>query len=203
MMRYCDDFPALLDGFKLETLEADPNSIFGLSKDLLLIYMNPGWFDFARANAGEPAISERFTVGENVADSMTGEARDYYLNAYQHILNTGEVWHHDYECSSPDKFRIFHQSTYPLYKRNGLIVVNSLINEQPHDPTARIPHEPDERLYTQESGFITQCCNCRRVQRVSGNDLWDWVPAWVESIPDNSSHTFCHICYDYYFRCKY
>jgi hypothetical protein len=203
MKRLSDDFSLLLDCFNLETLEKDPNSIFGLSTGLTLNYLNPGWYNFARENDGEPAISERYILGTPIDDSMIGPARDYYLDVFQNILRTGKVWHHDYECSSPEKFRIYHQSVYPLYNRRGLVIVNSLVKEQPHDENTRIPRQPIKTLYTQESGFINQCSNCRRVQRASQQDVWDWVPAWVENMPKNTSHSFCQICYEYYYEFKY
>jgi hypothetical protein len=203
MKRLSDDFSGLLNCFNLETLENDPNSIFGLSTDLTLNYLNPGWFNFAKENDGEPAISDRFILGTHIGDSINGLARDYYLDVFQSILQTGKVWHHDYECSSPEKFRIYHQSVYPLYNRSGLVIVNSLVKEQPHDANSKMPHHPIKKLYTQKTGFINQCSNCRRVQRTSQQDVWDWVPAWVEQMPKNTSHNFCPICYEYYFEFKY
>ena len=203
MIRYRDDFSTLLDGFYLETLENDPNSIFGLATDLTLNYLNPGWFNFARDNDGEPAISARFILGSYIGDAMAGPARGYYLEIFQGILATGKVWHHDYECSSPEKYRIYHQSVYPLYKKNGLIIVNSLVKEQPHDARTRKPRSPVKENYLQETGFITQCSNCRRVQRASRQDVWDWVPAWIKKMPENTSHTFCPICYEYYYEFKF
>ena len=61
--RYDQIFLSKLDGFDFETLENCPHSIFGLSKDLQLIYFNKAWFDFAKQNNGEPGISNRFQLG--------------------------------------------------------------------------------------------------------------------------------------------
>ena len=203
MKRFHDDFPALLNGFNLETLENDPNSIFGLSSDLTFNYLNPAWFNFSEENEGEPAISERFGLGTHIGDALSGTAREYYLDAFQRILQKGEVWHHDYECSSPTKFRLYHQSVYPLYKRSGLVVVNSLVTEQPFDESVRISRPPIGKLYTQETGFIVQCSNCRRVQCAPQQDVWDWVPAWIKHMPENTSHSICPICFEYYYECRY
>lgn len=203
MKRFHEDFVSLLNGFNLETLEKDQNAIFGLSTDLSLNYLNPAWFTFAAENEGEPAISEKFHLGSHIGVAMNGAARDYYLDIFQKILRTGEVWHHDYECSSPDKFRIYHQAVYPLYDRRGLISVNSLVKEEPHDEISRKPCPPSKEIYTHPTGFIAQCSNCRRVQRATQDALWDWVPAWVAQMPDNCSHTFCPICFEYYYLCKY
>ena len=198
MNRFGDSFLLMLDRFHLETLESDPNPIYGLSAGLALNYLNPGWFVFARDNDGEPAVSERFGIGTHVADAIAGPAKDFYVEAFRSVLWTGKVWHHDFECSSADVFRAYHQSVYPLRGRLGLLVVNSLVKEQPHAGEAKSARPPRKELYTQETGFITQCSNCRRVQRVSPPDVWDWVPAWVRRMPPNVSQSFCPVCFDYY-----
>lgn len=202
MERSKDAFCSRIDCFNVETLEKDPCTIFGLSSDLRLSYVNPAWFAFASANNGEPAISQRFPLGTPLAACIAGPACDYYRDAFLRVLRTGEVWDHDYECSSPEAYRIFHQSVYPLLHGGGLIVVNSMVAEQPHAETGRIPHPPIAALYTQDNGFITQCSNCRRVLRRE-QDVWDWVPAWVEHMPRNTSHTFCRLCYEYYYDFPY
>ncbi|MBJ6725902.1 hypothetical protein [Geomesophilobacter sediminis] len=200
MQRYTEDFPELLHGLKLETLEKEPNAVFGLSRELRFNYFNPGWFAFAGENGGEPGLSQRFPLGSPIGNAMAGKAQEYYLDVYGTLLRTGLVWHHDYECSSAQRLRIFHQSVYPLHDRQGLIVVNSLVEEHPHDPVFRDANLPEGTLYTGENGYISQCSNCRRVQRVQHPEIWDWVPAWVEKMPGNTSHTFCDICFDYYLR---
>ncbi|SNB46229.1 hypothetical protein [Geobacter sp. DSM 9736] len=195
--RYHESFPAILDIFNLETLEKDPHSIYGLGEDMTLHYLNPGWFRFAEENGGEPAISERFKIGTSILDAISGPLKDFYHQAFRIPLQTGEVWNHDYECSSSETLRVFHLSAYPLHNRKGLVVVNSLIREQPHDRKA---FNPMYELYTQKSGMISQCSNCRRVQRPSEPEVWDWVPAWVQRMPANVSHDLCLICYEYYYE---
>jgi len=203
MRRFREDFPSLLNSFNLTTLESDRNAIYALSSELALIYLNPAWFEFARQNEGEPGISEKYLLGTHIGDAMAGTAREYYLETFERILRTGEVWHHDYECSSPEVFRLYHQGVYPFYNKSGLIIVNSLVQQQPHDEISRKSCPPIPELYTQESGFITQCSNCRRVQRAPQQDVWDWVPAWIKRMPENTSHTFCQICYEYYYEFRY
>jgi hypothetical protein len=87
--RIDDAFRSLLDGFDLEPLEADPNAVYGLSGDRTLSYLNPSWFAFAKANGGEPAISERFGIGTYIGDAMAGDAREYYLDAFRDVLLHG------------------------------------------------------------------------------------------------------------------
>lgn len=90
MKRLDDNFLSMLDGFQLETLEGEPNPVYGLSADRTLSYLNPGWFIFARENGGEPAISERFGIGTFIGDAMAGKARGFYLEAFQGTL-TGMI----------------------------------------------------------------------------------------------------------------
>ena len=28
--------------------------------------------------------------------------------------------------------------------------------------------------------------------------MWDWVPAWVESMPEGITHTLCGVCAEQY-----
>ena len=198
MIRFHHDFDSLLMGINFEFLENYTDTIFALSNNLVLIYFNPAWFNFARDNDGEPAISERFILGTHICDFITGEILEYYLEVFQRILQTGKIWHHDYECSSPKMLRKFYQTVYPLYERKGLLIVNSLVKEAPQDENAINPHEAIDAYYRQPSGLITQCCNCRRIRRVGNQDEWDWVPAWVEKIPEKTSHTICKVCFEFY-----
>jgi hypothetical protein len=203
MKRFHDDFPELLKGFNLDTLEREPNPVYGLAADLTLVYLNPGWFVFAEENGGEPAISECFSLGTHIGSAMAGPAREYYLERFENVLQTGTVWHHDYQCSSPEKFRLYHQSVYPLLNRRGLIVINSLVNEQPHEPVSQGEGGVFRDLYTQLSGIIAQCSNCRRVQRRFQRNVWDWVPQWVAHVPEKTSYTFCDFCFQYYYESRF
>ncbi|NQU38585.1 MAG: hypothetical protein HQ523_01395 [Lentisphaerae bacterium] len=200
MDRYEKGFPALLDGFDLETLERDPHSIFALSPDLWLIYLNPAWFVFAKENSGNPGISERFAIGTPVLSAISATLRPFYSSAYRETLLTGTVWHHDYECSSPERFRLYHQTAYPLHNRQGILVINSLTEEGAQSAETRPVHKPDREKYMGQNGLITQCANCRRVQRLSPETLWDWVPDWVRRMPMNTTGGLCPICYDFYWK---
>ncbi len=197
-MRFKEDFASLLKGINFDQLENNPNTIYGLSRDLTLNYFNPGWFQFARDNNGEPAISESFTLGTHIGDAITGDARDYYIDVFKSVLRTGNSWHHTYECSSPSLLRKFYQTVYALDKRKGLLIVNSLVKEEPHDVNNRKPSAAIETVYRQANGFIRQCCNCRRVQRADDPEVWDWVPSWVGKLPERVTHSFCVICFDFY-----
>lgn len=105
--RYDDSFISKLAGFDFETLENSPHSIFGLSKDLELIYFNKAWFDFAQLNNGEPEISDHFKIGTPIEISISGVLKEYYIAQYKKIINDVKAWKHEYECSSSEVFRLF------------------------------------------------------------------------------------------------
>ena len=200
MVRYHPDFPEKLKGVDFQTLEDDPSTIFALSKKLTLTYLNPAWFTFAEVNHGEPDISERFPVGTHIADAMSEPFRDFYINLYQDLLAREEVWEHDYECSTPEAYRVFHETAYPLHDLEGILVVSSLLLEEEHADTERVSMPPVIEHYRLANGTITQCSYCRRFQRATTLDVWDWVPDWITHPPHKVSHSLCRICFDYYFK---
>ncbi len=201
MERYKKDFPSKLKGIDLKTLEISSHSIYGLSKDLNLIFVNPGWIRFAKENdVGENTLN-KFPLGTSILKAIGGKkVKDFYAQNYKRVLTTGEVWHHEYECSSNNEFRRFHQGTYPLKNGEGLIIINTLVVKLPMDQIDRKAYEAIEKRYVQSTGFITQCSNCRHCQRVDQPEIWDWVPAWVEKMPDNCSHSICPTCFDYHWK---
>jgi len=199
MQRYTADFESALADFDFATLERDAHSVFALAPDLTIAYVNPSWGRFAAENAGEPAISERFGLGVHIGSAIQGPLRRYYLDAYERIMHTGFAWHRDYECSSADTYRRYHQTVYPLRGGRGLLAVNSLAVSQPMDKE-RVPQPAVAGRYTSAQGFIVQCSHCRRVERADASGIWDWVPEWVQRVPDNLSHGLCRPCFEYYFK---
>lgn len=200
MERYTKDFLTTLKGFDFNTLENSKHSICGLSKDLNLTYFNPRWFQFLMENSIDKSDFNKFPVGTPIIEALSGDIKDFYIQNYKKVLATGEIWHHDYECSSSTEFRQFHQSVYPLKNGEGLIVIHSLKVNLPMDQTNRKPHAAIAKNYLQSTGFITQCSNCRKFQRLDNQEIWDWIPEWVESMPENVSHSICPTCYDYYWK---
>lgn len=199
--RFIPDFPLKLKGIDFETLEKDENSIYGLSKEMKFIYFNPGFIQFSRSNDIEGNLINNLPLGIPVSKILAGEKiSEFYIQNFKRIIATGEIWHHEYECSSADEFRIYRQTTYPLKDGEILIIINKLIVVQPIESTGRETNDADPKRYVQSSGFITQCGNCRHIQRTDQSEIWDWVPAWAEKIPEGTSHSICPICFDYYWK---
>jgi hypothetical protein len=199
-MRFAADFPRQIRGFDFATLESDSHCIYALSADLRFIYFNQAWFDFAKLNGGAHAI-DRYGLGSSFTEALPPVVRSFYLDAFAQVQSTGVAWHHDYECSAADVFRLYHQTAYALPDRQGLLVVNSLRAEHRPISDLRASSDPNECNYRSDAtGLITQCVNCRRVQRSDAPSQWDWVPAWVRDMPSNITSGLCAICHGYYWR---
>jgi len=132
MERYCKDFPSKLSGIDFNTLEESKDSVYGLSKELNLIYFNPGWIFFAEENGAEERILKEFPLGTPFIKAIDGKKiREFYVQIYKSVLNLGKPWHQEYECSSEDELRFYRQSVYPLKDGEGLIVINRLTVKLP------------------------------------------------------------------------
>ena len=195
-----EGFSKLLEPYDPDVLRIHEGAIYGLWPDLRFAYFNPAWFTFSEQNGGEPRLSRSWTLGSSLLDALPPALRLWYHAHYSRVLNADSHWTHEYECSSRDVYRRFHQVVYTLGRGRGLLVVNSLVVEAPHDLELCAPLPPDEPLYLSESGLITQCAHCRRTQRRSDPNRWDWVPTWVERMPLNVTHAFCPTCYGFYFK---
>jgi hypothetical protein len=190
------EFEQLLRNFRLEKLDASEDTIYAIRNDLTLVYVNRGWSLFAAHNGGEPEISTRWPMGQSIQNAIPDILRPFFSEHFSRCLETRCPWHHQYQCSSPETYREFMMTTYPLGDRNGLLIVNSLLKQTPHN---RISHLPLEDEYRNKDGIIIQCVHCRRVQRGDNELSWDWIPDWLSTFPENTSHGLCDPCYGFYY----
>jgi len=185
--------------FSLDILNASSDIIYGISNDMRLSYMNPAWFIFAKNNSGEPEITQKFSKGAHLADSISGKLAQFYLDSYQQILTTKKIWTFEYECSSDFEFRFFTQIAYPLKSGKGIVLVNRLRFLEKMDGVRIKAAKANQEDYLQKNGFIYQCSNCRCVEK-RATKTWDWVPEWVVNIPPNTSHTVSPTCEQYFWK---
>lgn len=198
-MLVAENFRAALWRFDLVELDRHGGSVYGVTADYRLGYFNQAWFDFAEANGGEPRISRDWTLGRCLLDCIPEPLRPFYGDGYGGCLASGRPWAHDYECSSPNQYRRFHQHVVALDEAAGLLIFNSLVVEEAHDPVARKPYPAAAATYTNEDGLIVQCSACRRVNFPGEADRWDWIPDWVRDFPLHTSHGFCPPCFRYHY----
>lgn len=185
-------------GFSRDTLEDHAGPIVGLRPDLRMAYFNRAWFAFARVNAGEPAISRDWPLGRSIMDAVPEDLKEFYRRRFEACLTTGLAWSHGYECSSADRFRLFHLRVYPLGPDRGLLVVHSHRREHPHAEGDRPPRAFSPSAHVDPNGFVHQCANCRRVENLGAAHRWDWVPTLVAAPYAHVSHTICPICLAFY-----
>ena len=129
-MIIANKFLLLLSKYDPDSLDRQTDAIYGLWPDGTIAFLNQGWFRFARDNN---AIDiDRWSLGTSIYTAIPDSLLQFYKTRYSQVLREGGVWEHVYECSSPEMFRLFHMLTYPL-AAEGLLVINSLRNEMPHD----------------------------------------------------------------------
>lgn len=186
----------LLRSYRLDELHASHDTIYAVSPDLTLAYVNRGWRKFAAENGGGTAITERWPIGSSIRKVIPEVLQAFYTDKFTECLESRSPWQHRYECSSAESYREFLMTTYPLGEKQGLLVVNSLCYDSPH---FRASHEPVEDHYRNEKGMIVQCVHCRRVRRNTPEWVWDWVPQWINSYPEGMSHGICEPCFGYFY----
>lgn len=184
-------------GFPLEKLERDLSSIFVLDPSLRITYCNPAWDTFALKNGGAKATRSH-VLGKECLEVIPEPLRTFYAAAFTQVGESEKPWEHDYECSSPELYRLFHMRVLPL-KNGFLLVENSLRIEEMHGCTGRAAAAV-ESMYRDKDGIITMCAHCRRTLRNDASKShWDWVSSWVAELPSNVSHGLCQSCCIFYF----
>ncbi len=198
--RFSPGFRQLLDPSLLEDVESHAGAAYGLWPDFRLAYFNPACVRFARENGGDSAISSGEYLGTSVIEITPEVMRPFYRLMFLSCLHQTrrKPIQHRYDCPSPQLARDFVMTLYRLGDAQGLLVVNSLVVEGPHDATEKPPMPPDRRSYLDPEGFVHECAHCRRVQHLKEPNRWDWVPAWVERHSPEIRHVLCSLCHDIY-----
>lgn len=185
-------------GFRLESLDADHSIIYMLSPDLRIIYCNKAWDEFASLNGGIE-LSRETVLGTYILEVIAEPLRPFYANSFAQAQKQLRPWEHDYECSSPDSFRLFDMRVLPL-ANSYLLVENSLQVEKPHG-LERPAMPPYSAAYLDECGILTMCSHCRRTRRINTGavPIWDWVPEFLTDPPGPVSHGLCPNCRAYFY----
>lgn len=201
--RTAPGFAPLLKGYAETAPEEHAGTVYGLWPDLRLAYFNPAWVAFVRDNGGPPGLASPASLGLPVMAAIPAPLHAFFAELYRSALAADRPPRHPvshrYECSSPERFREFVMILYPLGRHEGLLVVNSLVAETPHDPALRPACLPDWQAYADANNVIHQCCHCRRIEHMGVAKRWDWVPDWVRQPPPETSHTICPVCFEHYY----
>ncbi len=181
----------LTPGDMFRAVATADNTAYVLSSDLRIVCTNEGWERFARANEGERVLAD-WRPGRSVVDAICEELRPFYVEGFARTRESGRPWEHDYECSTPGRFRLFRMIAYPTY--DGFVVTHALRIARPHDRAECSPAD----VYAAH-GVVTMCAHCRRVRHPSFANRWDWVPGYVQAMPEGTTHSLCPACKRYYY----
>jgi hypothetical protein len=183
-------------GLSHSALESDPAVIYILRPDLRIIYCNRAWEQFASENQGK-GLSRLEVLGTAFLSAVPDPLSNFYANGFAEAHRTG-VWEHDFECSSPELFRLFHMRVLRLAGLH-LLVENSIRIERPHQRES--PVKTEFNTYVNKYGISTMCCHCRRTRRIGpgGKEMWDWIPNFLREQPGKVSHGLCKTCTAYFY----
>jgi PAS domain-containing protein len=183
-------FPDLLQpAFDAAALEEVDSHIAVIDANGNILWVNRAWRRFAHENGavGDP------DAWPSYFDVIAPPLRDFYQEAFSKALATGGVFDHEYECSSPEKRRVFRLRALPIDAR-ALLLEHSLVTEVDHEAMS---HEAFEARYLREDGTFLQCSHCRRVC-TAGAQSWDWVRQWAATSHPMTSHGICPSCVGFY-----
>ena len=121
MKRYTSEFATRLSGFTLDTLETDVQSVYAVSQDLTLSYVNPAYCEFAERNDANTSALRQYPIGANLLDAVVGPIKEAFAQRLQSVLTNGRELQHEYVCNSPTLHREFHQRILPLKDGHGLV----------------------------------------------------------------------------------
>lgn len=193
------DFIKILSGFDLLSYEQSGNIVYAIDDQFILQYFNQQWESFAKENNSSDIIFSS-NIGCNILTNITGPLRHFYYKKYNDVLNSRTIFEHEFECSSPEKYRKYHQRVIPLPLTSGLLITNSKIQEYPHLQSIQHHHSSNLLPYLNSDGEICQCSNCRKVKNMDYENRWDWIAKFIVSLQPNTIFSVCDECMNKYYN---
>ena len=173
------------------------NVIYVFDDRLTLVEINDAYRKFAEANLAGPQFLAKFGAGCELLDVIPAPLQPFYTDLYQRALG-GEVIEHDYQCHSPERYRIFRLRLIPL-EDGRVIAENSLRVDIALPGALDLDEVAISAAYVGPSGLINQCMHCRKVKAATGADRWDWIPMMIASRDRRVSHGLCRVCLELYY----
>lgn len=194
-MHILNGFSAALAGHDMDYLTRTDDVAFGLDGDDRIAMFNDANLRFCQAEGGGPSALP--WLGQGYLDVVPDVLRPFYQDLFGRA-RSGGVHSHEYQCSSPTRFRSYRMWIHPLTDRN-LLVIHRLIEDREHTQV-----RPDASVilarYRHEDGLIRQCAHCRAVLRVGQPPTWDWVPELLIAPDPKTSSGLCPPCVIHYMR---
>jgi len=204
MIHYAtSEFEELIGTSRLESLNNHPSTVYGLDSDLNIAYLNPAWFKFADENGNKIFVTNEWSLGKNIFDSIPDVLEPFYRDLFESALNDKKssitLRQSEYECSSPELYRRFSMHIYPM-GNEGIVVVHSLLIEEPYiSSPANGVISLDEVHYIDKNEIVHQCANCRRIKNLNDKERWDWIPKYIKEPHPKTSHGICPPCMQHYY----
>lgn len=179
-----------------EILESRDDVVYLLDRKLHIEACNPGWDVFAGANDAV-GISRAEVRERYIFDFIPDVLVSFYERKYNETLHSEHWIGFDYECSSPEVFRVFHMAMYPV-ENSGLLVVSSPLAKYRYRMLMHQSDLPDP-VYLSPNGVVTMCAHCRKTRREKQAHVWDWVPRFLRKTERTISHGLCPTCVTYFY----
>lgn len=171
------------------SLERDADSCCVVDTYLQVLYCNPAWDAFARANGGSDAALGKSLINRNLLTFIPEVLKPFFSTGLRSAFSGVGTWKHDYECSSPAEFRIFRLQALPLRDANELLLCHTRMVAGPH---YRAPKQAQDR-----QGPVRMCALCRCTSQMNGS-TWDWIPEYLARPPEPRVDDLCDSCSAYY-----
>jgi hypothetical protein len=170
--------------------------VFGLDGRSRIAMFNDASARFAAAEGGGPRALP--WLGQSYLAVVPEVLRPFYRDLFAQVRSSGVAHSHDYQCSSPLRFRLFRLVVQPL-SREDLLLVHRLSEVRDH-----VHARPSEPLviarYRGDDGLIRQCAHCRCVRRVDQESTWEWAPELLGEPGPEVSFGLCPPCVTFYLR---
>jgi len=185
-------------GLSIRDLQISRSIIYILDAESRIVFCNWAWDRFAAQNKGVN-LTHLSVVGKSVLDVVPDPLQLFYRTAYATARKTHQPWIHNFECSSPETFRLFHMRVLPI---GGpyLCVENSLRIERLHEADRAEIHPATSR-YVDQNGVIVMCSHCRRTRQVRniGSPRWVWIPEFLNAPPGEVNYALCDLCFRFFY----
>ncbi|MFP4052696.1 MAG: hypothetical protein ACLFV7_02405 [Phycisphaerae bacterium] len=194
-MKLDKHFRDAVDYVDFSAIEASADVTFFLDDRLCLCGWNQAYDRFAIENDGADVLV-RFPLGFSLPEVIDPSIRSFYVDGFQQAVQTASVFGHEYECSTPEKFRLFYQTAYPLLRQRGLVVTN---HQRLEASFAQDMEQQFDARHVRADGSIVQCCHCRKIQDQNRPEKWDWIPQLVRIPHPDREQGLCAACFEHYY----
>jgi len=144
-------------------LNQQTDCVIGLSGDDRIVYVNDRWDDFAAANGGQPGIRAHWDLGAHYLAAISEVLVPFYRDLLARARRAVDSPHpvsHQYECSTPTRYRRFNMLCYAISDGSCVLIVNSLMADRPFADGERPTHVADENHYRDAEGVVRLCDVC-------------------------------------------